>query len=1030
MLIRILSELHEVQWKGALDAAQALDANLITLCGSDVDNPHESRSSANAIYELANSDRLDGLIIWTAGLTTYVDRARMEAFCRQFEPLPMVSLEQALPGYPSLLQDDRGGMRAAVSHLIEAHGHTRIAFIQGPAHHLGAGDRYQGYREALSLHGMPFDLALVTPPTSDWDSPEVVVGVRALFAQPSRVEAIVGATDSYALVALAMLEERHLRVPEDVALVGFDDDENIAHHDLGLLGSGPPREPVDRVVHLGATLLALTTVRPPFYQLGWQAVETLVRHLRGQAVPPIQTLPTELIVRTSCGCFTPANAISDPSTVVPSDVLDRLGSTFVDAIASGSAETFMGLLGEAIRSAGRAGARLEDWWSALEAVCRQRLEQLEDPAAVERGESVWLRAQRMMAETTARLAHYRELIAQRRVQVTQMVGQRLVTSLNVPDLASTLARELPNLGIPSCYLALYASPTESQASLVYEDGERLVAEGEPEHFPTLQLVPRETLCNGRRCSLVALALYFKEERLGFVLFEVGPRIGSIYEGLQAELSSALQSARLLERERRALAAVEEARLRAEAANQAKSVFLANISHELRTPLNAILGYAEILQQHWPTTDVDEGLRIIQQSGQHLLMLINDVLDVAKIEAGKLDLRPGIVPLARFLDDMVEIVRARTAANGLAFAFEPSYDLPSSVKADETRLRQVLLNLLGNAVKFTNAGRVALRVKRLPAAQPGCVGLRFSVEDTGVGIAPEHLTRIFQPFEQVGESVEGTGLGLAISFQLLQLMDSCLQVRSQPGKGTCFWFDLNLPVAQIRPPKPRGGRRIIGYRGPRRRVLVVDDTPSNRAVLIALLRPAGFELLEANDGRQAVELAQRHRPDIIIMDRRMPVLDGASVVRELRRLPEFANTPMIATSAVVSASGAATSPEIGFSGFLPRPMRWKSLADVLATVAGIEWILDEADGIAGADGDVMLPTPEELEQLYHLARSGDMSAIRGQAETLELMGAQYGAFAAKLRQLALDLDDAGVVMLLEAALHAPGDSQASQPTAQG
>jgi signal transduction histidine kinase len=232
--------------------------------------------------------------------------------------------------------------------------------------------------------------------------------------------------------------------------------------------------------------------------------------------------------------------------------------------------------------------------------------------------------------------------------------------------------------------------------------------------------------------------------------------------------------------------LQTAKVKAEAANQAKSTFLTNMSHELRTPLNAVLGYAEILKRYKGSPDpVIDGLDIIHQSGKHLLTLINDVLDLARIEAGKLELIPAPVNLATFLSQIVAIIRARAEAKDVALIYEALSPLPTAVLADETRLRQVLLNLLGNAVKFTDRGHVALTVEVLDEVQVGedRVTLRFKVEDTGIGIPQEQLERIFQPFEQAGEAgkrAEGIGLGLTISRQIVEQMGGQLQVESPPS----------------------------------------------------------------------------------------------------------------------------------------------------------------------------------------------------------------------------------------------------------
>jgi signal transduction histidine kinase/CheY-like chemotaxis protein len=466
--------------------------------------------------------------------------------------------------------------------------------------------------------------------------------------------------------------------------------------------------------------------------------------------------------------------------------------------------------------------------------------------------------------------------------------------------------------------------------------------------------------------------------------------------------------------------LEATRESAESANRAKSEFLASMSHELRTPLNGILGYAQILAKSKTMLEPERhGVGIIYNSGSHLLALINDILDLSKIEARKMELYPTEVALRACLNGVVEICGVRAKQKGISFTYHSSADLPQGVRADEKRLRQILLNILGNAIKFTDAGGVTFSVSVLSRNKatesgPTC-RLRFQVDDTGPGIAPVHLAKIFTPFEQGAggaQSREGTGLGLSISQRIAELMGSSIHIESEIGRGTRCFLDLDLPEsttftgADALPEQTD----VTGYEGERRKVLVVDDNAINRSFLTDLLGPLGFRMLEAADGPSGLQKAKELGPDLIITDLAMPGMDGLSLVRHLREAPELARAVILVSSASVFESDRHRSLDAGADDFLAKPVSTGDLLRMLERHLRLTWIRAEtpraqetgdphAASVDSSYEPLVYPTAETLDRLLELLERGRVDKLLEEARRVEQADAKLAPFIRTVNRLA-------------------------------
>lgn len=482
---------------------------------------------------------------------------------------------------------------------------------------------------------------------------------------------------------------------------------------------------------------------------------------------------------------------------------------------------------------------------------------------------------------------------------------------------------------------------------------------------------------------------------------------------------------LEERVRERTAQLTRAKTAAEAADRAKSAFIAHMSHELRTPLNSILGLTQILLRDClPNSEQHRRVDMMYKSGKHLQTLIDDVLYFAKIEAGKLELSWGEFHLPTFADNLLAFVRLRARDKGLALEVQTVSNLPTIVYGDETRLRQVLLNLLSNAIKFTDSGRVVLKIgyvenfaaARSPSNLASNSKIRFQVEDTGTGIAPDQLAAIFLPFYQgsQGSSLkEGTGLGLTISQNILRQMGSEIQVSSTLEEGSRFWFDIDLPeVEKLTEVRPLGLERIIGFKGPPRKILVVDNEANHRSVLASGLSDLGFELFEATNGEEGLSKAAECQPDAILLDLVMPGMNGWELSASVRQHPELKERAIaiVAISATAVPDRQTLCDRAGCDAFLPKPLYFQHLLNVLGDLLGLEWIERERPSPSAVESSepatpertrtspFVLPPRETLQTLCEFVASGDVRGLIAAADQIAQRNPSWEPFARQVRQL--------------------------------
>lgn len=575
LLIGLMDERYQSGiWPGVVDVAEEQDLNLICFAGNVLNSPYSFDAQGTVLYGLAGPENVDGLVILTGSIGGFIKPEEMAQFCKRYHPLPVSSIGLALEGIPSITVDNYKGMYDSITHLVELHGYRRIAFIRGTAGHHEAEERYRAYQDVLAEHGIPLDLDLVYQ--GDFWEMTGGIAIRDLLDQRQvDFEAVVAANDAMALGALTVLQERGIRVPYDVAIAGFDDVESACY-------STPP----------------LTTVRQPLYDMGRQAAELLLRQLRGEEIPLQNVLPTELVVRQSCGCFSATTIEAAAGKVTPADGssfesafaarretihsemyqvltislehlppkrisawIDHLLDAFESELSGGMPDTFLSALDKVLYEMLEQDDHVAIWQTVLSTMRHQLLPCLANPEHLAHSEDIWQQARVLIGEAAQRVQAYRRLLTEQHSQILRGVDQALITTTSLEELVDAAVEVMPQLGIERCYLSLYegerpAPPPWSQLLLAYDQAGEIGRAGETERFPSRQLVPEGLLAQERRYTLVAQPLYFREDQLGFGLFEMGPPQGIVYRALSEQISSALKSALLAQEREQLLADVE------------------------------------------------------------------------------------------------------------------------------------------------------------------------------------------------------------------------------------------------------------------------------------------------------------------------------------------------------------------------------------------------------------------------------------------------------------------------------------------
>lgn len=894
---------------GIIDASKSAGVNLFIFSGGVLENPNRYDAQRSKIFELAGKENVNGLIIGSDLLGHFVGAEKIKEFCERYKPLPIVKNEPLIEGYPTLLFDFYQGMYDAVSHLIETHHYTRIGYIGGPEQSKSIKDRFRAYQDVLKKHSIPLDPKLIVEgsiyaPSGD-EAIRVFLDERKL-KPVTDLQAIVAFNDFIAVDALNSLQARGINVPDEIAIVGMDDDEFAF-----------------------ATNPRLTTVRLPFYELGRLSMDTLVAVLTGKKPAQVTTIPAHLVIRQSCGCpahqtlhllpednapiehiFQPEFFLHQNQEAILLKMIEAVGfqnfprfrqdvedllSIFINEIEqhlhNQQTTSFPQRLESILSRIIHTHYSIEVFYDILAIFQNEIFKILRNEAF-----RAWFKDLTQQAYLIAGDYNHQFLIneinrATYLDTVLHEINQEMATSLEVADLTEVLMRNIPRLGVPACYLALYENPENlagnARLILAYNRQRRVQIGPEGIIFPAKQLIPPEVRSPVQPEAHVILPIFHQEEQLGFVVFEIGPLNGSLYEALREQISSALKRIELHQN-------VVKARQQAEEANQLKSKFLSIVTHELRTPLSMIVSLSEMLlerstenRDRLPVSNLRE-LEAIYATSQHLDRLVSDVLDLGRSQLGQLKLEMRSVQLDEFLKE-IQLV-GEQMANDKQLSWRA--DIPSilpPVKADRTRLRQIFLNLISNACKFTLQGSVHLNVQSTDDE------VIFTISDTGLGIPIKDQGTIFDEFHQsertAARGYGGMGLGLAITRRLVELHGGHIHMVSsgQEGAGTQFTF--TLPVLTESTP---AYLEVEGVQSDEPLVLIISGEKSSNDFLADHLEQRGFRVVctEMNSEYHGLEELLALPCGAIVLNCEPATEWGLNLMRHLKSHPEAKDIPIL------------------------------------------------------------------------------------------------------------------------------------------
>jgi len=907
-------------WNGIVDAARDIDVNLVCYLGGPLNSPEVHHQPRNSVYSLIDQANADGLILMSATIGNFIDTKRLKNFYDKFKPIPMLSIGVPFKDIPSIIVDNTAGFYKTIEHIILVHGCKKIAFIGGMEGNPEAEQRYDIYKEVLAKHNIPINSDLITRGNfyfgSGADAITTLLEERKIY-----FDAVVASNDIMAIDAVKELQKRDISVPYDVIVTGFDDIEDARIN-----------KP------------ALTTVSQPLFEMGYKSVEIMDCMLNNKKIEQVTVLKSKMVVRRSCGCFSFNNEqplfisrikqdqenitdyleeeclykildiIKEKSAVFKEneksiDWIKQLLFALYEDIQGISKMKFLSTLDTILKRAKKAGFDVLYWRVIISIILSNITLYLTNKDEISYINSLWNYAQEIIWESEEEFQSTSRVKTKEKTRELHVLSIELITTFNFKKLEEVIVKGLPRLGINRCYLNEYIGADENKEllskNLIYYDNDFVLNDTYLQNkFRAKDFFAEYKNRSEKRYSIIVMALYFKNENLGFAVFEEAPLEGIIYEDLTIQISGALKGAKLLDQVTKHANELEikvkQRTMELENANQQKTRFFINLAHETKTPLTLIKNY---LDKYIKKRGFDYDLNIIKNNIDKLLRDMVNFLDVEKLKKGQIFYNNDqITDLTEILER--KIILFREIANDKNIKINSTIENDLYIKVDPYAIDRIINNLLDNSIKYTNNGGIIFVSLKVLKDQVILV-----ITDDGIGMDNEQLKNIFKPYYQMSNkkrNVQGIGMGLSIVKMILDSIDAEIDVKSEIDKGTTFiikFIKYNLSgedeiIKDIKYSTPMS-LKIMDYNiqpenidAEKSNIFIVDDNKEMLIFLQEYLKDK-YNVFLAENGKKALqEINNIPTPDLIISDIMMDEINGHQFFIEISKFDKYRSIPFI------------------------------------------------------------------------------------------------------------------------------------------